>query len=149
MNRCASVGAIKALLQLPELNFVLNEHWLAMADEISQGRCYIKHLIPCLVQRSRSEASEAVKAIASVIRLDHNLESLWLSMRDCFTDEAVVALAEALTVNKTLRKITLRGVLSAPAYEAFCAMLRVNTSLALELPPFNHARSDGCALSRS
>jgi hypothetical protein len=58
-----------------------------------------------------------------------------------------VAVAEALTVNKTLRKIVLSPLLdteglgrqvqdadgdalSAPAsYEIFCSMLRVNTSL--------------------
>jgi hypothetical protein len=49
-----------------------------------------------------------------------------------------VALAEALTVNRTLRKIDLRhcqATLGAQAYDAFSAMLRVNTSLALKLPP--------------
>jgi hypothetical protein len=72
-----------------------------------------------------------------------------------FTDEAVVVLAEALTVNKTLRKITLYhepeypshqvqagDVLIAHTYDAHCAMLRVNTSLVLELPPFNDTSSD-------
>jgi hypothetical protein len=63
-----------------------------------------------------------------------------------------VALAEALTVNKTLRTITVETVqdaddllgdeLSAPAYEAFSAMLRVNTSLVLELPPFDDEFDD-------
>jgi hypothetical protein len=63
-------------------------------------------------------------------------------------------LAEALTVNKTLRKITLstivrpsrqvldRASLAAPAYEAFSAMLRVNMSLVLELPPYEPTDAD-------
>jgi hypothetical protein len=70
-------------------------------------------------------------------------------MENGFTDEAGVALAEALTVNKTLREIQLCAYdvftgtplpnpdsLGAQAYETFSAMLRVNTSLVLELPPF-------------
>jgi hypothetical protein len=67
--------------------------------------------------------------------------------RTVFTDEAGVALAEVLTVNTTLRRLTVstdsfhyqadnRVLLGVPAYEAFSAMLRVNTSLILELPPF-------------
>jgi hypothetical protein len=62
-----------------------------------------------------------------------------------------VALAEALTVNKTLRIITLylparcwedADVLCAAAYDAFSAMLRVNTSLVLDLSPFDYGASD-------
>jgi hypothetical protein len=65
-----------------------------------------------------------------------------------------VALAEALTVNKTLRKITLsdakvspfpmrnRASLDAPAYEAFSAMLRVNTSLIMDVTAFEIAGTD-------
>jgi hypothetical protein len=43
-----------------------------------------------------------------------------------------------LTVNTTLRRITLylHTRLSAPAYDAFSAMLRVNTSLVLDLSQF-------------
>jgi hypothetical protein len=75
-------------------------------------------------------------------------------MENDFTDEAGMALAEALTVNTTLRNITLcskvrtinevpnEAKLGAPAYEAFSAMLRVNTSLRLELPPFDDAGGD-------
>jgi hypothetical protein len=59
-------------------------------------------------------------------------------------NEAVVALAAALTVHTTLRRITLylhprrraQDTLSAPAYDTFSAMLRVNTSLVLDLSPF-------------
>jgi hypothetical protein len=90
-----------------------------------------------------------VKAVASALRTDHNLESLVLRMENGFTDEAGVALAEALTVNKTLRKINLNAEptfpdeplpntdeLGVPAYKAFSAMLRGNTSLKLDFPPF-------------
>jgi hypothetical protein len=60
-------------------------------------------------------------------------------------------LAAALTVNTTLRRITLylrrrrcwlQDSLSAPAYEAFSAMLRVNTSLVLNLSPFEDTGAD-------
>jgi hypothetical protein len=53
-------------------------------------------------------------------------------------NEAVVMLAAALTVNTTLHRITLylHPALSALAYDAFSAMLRVNTSLDLSLSPF-------------
>jgi hypothetical protein len=70
------------------------------------------------------------------------------------TDEAGVALAEALTVNKTLRDIVFTAPpvfigdpllnpheLGACAYNAFSTMLRGNTHLTVELPPF---RSAGC-----
>jgi hypothetical protein len=65
-----------------------------------------------------------------------------------------VALAEALTVNKTLRSIILDAepvtlgtfnkiaTFGCQAYEAFSAMLRVNTSINLEFPPFDDASGD-------
>jgi hypothetical protein len=159
----ASASAMKTLLQLPKdtrLTLVLNtEHWLAVADGIGQGHCNIKNLYLALqLQSSNSKDTEAVKAIASAIRLDCNLEHLSLEKENAFTDEAGVALAEALTVNKTLHNITLSfeplsigqvrdaaadaDTMSAPAYNAFSAMLRINTSLRLKLPPFNDAVSD-------
>jgi hypothetical protein len=94
---------------------------------------------------------EAIKAVASAIRLDCNVENLTLETEEGFTAEACVAVAEALTVNKTLRKITLSGFLyevntqfslGVQACEAFNAMLRVNTNLVLELPPFEY-RGEG------
>jgi hypothetical protein len=99
------------------------------------------------------DATEAVKAIASAIRLDQNLEHLTLEVEEDFTDEAGVALAEALTVDTTLRTITVsaestlyrvhnKAPLGAQAYEAFSAMLRVNASLNLELPAFRSAGAD-------
>jgi hypothetical protein len=85
-----------------------------------------------------------MQAIASVILLDRNLKNLILMMESGFTNEAGVVLAEALSVNKTLRWIVLaidcfpprpnRDELGAPAYEVFSAMLRGNTSIKLELP---------------
>jgi hypothetical protein len=81
-------------------------------------------------------------------------------MESGFTDEAGVALAEALTLNKTLRSVALYRVVltnigdpncqgrnaanfGAPAYEAFSAdMLRINTSLKLKLPPLDTAGGD-------
>jgi hypothetical protein len=86
-------------------------------------------------QSSLSEGTEVIKAVARAIRLDLKLEYLYL--RIVFPDEAGVALAEALTVNTTLRKFDLRhckAILVAQAYEAFSAMLRINTCLVLELP---------------
>jgi hypothetical protein len=142
---CASTDAIKTLLQLPNttkltLNLTIKEHQLAVADEIGQGHCNIKHLSLLMFQKPSSETTEAIKAIASAIRLNRNLESLVLhQVNNDLTDEAGVAFAEALTVNRTLREIILSGhknTLSTRAYDAFSAMLRVNTSLILELPPF-------------
>jgi hypothetical protein len=146
---CDITGAIKNLLQLgpaTELRLVLEtDQSFAVADAIRQGHCNIKHL--CL-DMFLSSSSEAIKAIASAIRLDRNLESLRLLTMNDFTHEAGVALAEALTVNKTLHKISLSlepafggqvqdaDEMSAPTYEAFSTMLRINTSLILELPPF-------------
>jgi hypothetical protein len=51
-----------------------------------------------------------------------------------------VALAEALTINKTLCKIVLSRAttVGSKTYEAFSAMLRVNTNLVLKLPPFEY-----------
>jgi hypothetical protein len=154
-TRNASAGAMKALLQLPkDTDLTLyqsnKEHWLAVADEIRRGRCNIKHLSLIRHQSSSSESTEAVKAIASALRLDRNLEFLDLQLSIDFTNEAGVALAEALTVNKTLRRIVLRpslqsqdvDAMSASVYEAFCAMLRVNKYLVLKLPLFNNTSGD-------
>jgi hypothetical protein len=154
-TRLASADAMKTLLQLPkDTELVLEtDHWLAVADEIRQGRCNIRRLyLEMYRTSSSSKTTEAVKAVASAIRLDYNLESLYLQMENDFTDEAGVALAEALTVNKTLRKITVfvppsrqlqdADALRAPAYDAFSAMLRVNTSLVLKLPPFDDSVGD-------
>jgi hypothetical protein len=133
---------------------VNTEHWLAVADEVRLGRCHVQTLILGMLQGASSEASEAVKALASAIQLDRNLEHLTLIMENGYTDEAGVALAEALTVNKTLRKINLsatlrlghqvqnKATLGVQAHGAFFAMLRVNTSLVLELPPFDDAVGD-------
>jgi hypothetical protein len=99
-----------------------------------------------MAQSTPFEATEAVKAVASAIREDRHLGALVLKMEDGFTDEAGVALAEAMKVNKTLRVIRLddtvfasdpvhnKASLGAQAYKAFSAMLRVNTSLILKLP---------------
>jgi hypothetical protein len=155
---CASADATRTLLQLPE-DAVLAlsvdmEHWLAVADGIGQGHCNIKSLSLLLLQSfqsSRSKDTEAVKAIASAIRLDRNLEHLELQMNNDFTDEAGMAMAEALTINTTLRNITLSAdiyyvgndpAFGATVYEAYSAMLRVNTSLVLEFPLFDDACGD-------
>jgi hypothetical protein len=149
MTQCASAGAMKTLLQLPEdtsLALALKpEHWLAVADGSNS-----KYLSLVILQGQSSEGTEAVKAIACGIRLNRNLERLTLKILNSdFADEAAVALAEALTVNKGVRRITLdflqprswaqdEDILSAPAYDAFSAMLRVNTRLVLDISPFGH-----------
>jgi hypothetical protein len=79
--------------------------------------------------------------------MDHNLKHLTLEMENGYNDEAGVALAEALTVNQTLREIILsvipsrgdhyvynKASLGDQSYKAFSAMLRVNTNLLLDLP---------------
>jgi hypothetical protein len=148
-TRCASADAMKNLLQLQsttELLLVLTpDHWLAVADEIRRGHCNVQRLNLILALSSTSGATEAVKAVASAIRLDQNLEHLTLIVEDGFTDEGCVALAEALTVNKTLRKMTLSSgatTFGAHVYEAFSAMLSVNTNLVLELHPFEYDGAD-------
>jgi hypothetical protein len=151
MTKYASSNATKNLLQLrsaTNLYLVLGkEHWLAVADEIRQGRCNVQRLSLSMVQCARSEATEAVKAVASAIRLDRNLEHLHLLTQSGFTDEAGVALAEALTVNTTLRQVKFSAAshqttFGAQSYEAFAAMLRVNANLILELPRFVTAVPD-------
>jgi hypothetical protein len=156
VTNCASGGSMKSLLQLPKDTALAlwetnKEQWLAVADGIRQGQCNIKSLLLSRLPQSTSpQATEAVKAIASAIRLDHNLEHLTLHINDDITDEAGVVLAEALTVNKTLRKLTLSGssqvnnnaTFGAPVFDAFSAMLRLNTSLVLKLPPFDDAAGD-------
>jgi hypothetical protein len=153
ITKFASADAIRNLLQLPtdtDLRLALApDQWLAMADEIRLGRCLIKKLHLRMYRSSASQATEAVKAVASAIREDYHLEFLMLQMEDGFTDEAGVALAEALTTNKTLRMLLLddfvassdpshtKASLGAQAYEAFGAMLRVNTSIKLKLPTFD------------
>jgi hypothetical protein len=153
MTKYASHAAMKRMLQLTpatELRLILHlDQWLAVTDEIRQGRCNVQKLTLGMFHVTRSETTEAIKALASAMRLDRNLKHLQLRMENGYTDEAVVALAEALTLNKTLLKITLsvthvfpgnplpnRDALGAQSYEALAAMLRVNTNLRLGLPPF-------------
>jgi hypothetical protein len=62
-------------------------------------------------------------------------------MEDAFTDEAGVALAEAMTINKTLHRLLLddrlfesdtvrtKAIWGAQIYKAFGAMLHFNTSI--------------------
>jgi hypothetical protein len=157
MTEFASADAIRNLLQLPtdiDLRLALTPNqWLAVADEIRLGRCLIKNLNLDMFLTSRSEATEAVKAVAGALREDRHLECLALRMEDGFTDEAGVALAEAVTMNTTLRILLLddlvvsdpaptKASLGAQAYEAFGAMLRVNTSIKLDLPTFDDALGD-------
>jgi hypothetical protein len=157
ITECASADTLRNLLHSPmttTFHLLLNtEQWLAVADEIRLGHCNLKNLtldFPSCA--SSDEATTAVKAIANAIRQDENLESLELRMDHGVTDEAGVSLAAALTVNKTLHKIVLgltfydtnvvRATLGTQGYEAFSAMLRVNTSLTLELPPLDAAGGD-------
>jgi hypothetical protein len=158
LTRCASADAMENLLQLQsstELSLALetDQQWLAVADEVRRGRCNIQTLQFAMFPATASEATEAAKAIASAIRLDRNLEVIALQMENGFADEAGVALAEALPVNKTLRKIhlsirpvftgnPLQNLDALGAYEEFVAMLRGNTSLVLTLPPFRSAGGD-------
>jgi hypothetical protein len=162
-TKCASSNAVRNLLRsltLTNLHLQLNkEHWLVVADEIGQGRNKIGVLVLSMPEGTSNEATEAVEAIASAIASaipqDRTLKSLELRMENGFTDEAGVALAKALTVNKTLRGFKLtdsvhtsdqtqnKASLGAQAYEAFSTMLRVNTSLlTFELPPLDTAGGD-------
>jgi hypothetical protein len=136
------------------------DRWLAVADEIQRGSCDLQKLTLTMFEFELASsvatetAAEAVKEIASAIRQDRNLKCLELRMDNSFTDEAGVALAEALTVNETLQKVVLvdarsisprrrnAATFGVPAYEAFSAILRVNTSLKLKLPPLGTAGGD-------
>jgi hypothetical protein len=140
LTKYASADAMKnLLLQLTsttKLHLVLEmDQLLAAADEIRLGHCS-KTLTLTMPSATRSEATEAFKVLASTIQLICNLKRLNLSVVGSGpTDEAFVGLAEALTVNTTLRMIGLfRTVHGFQSYEAFAKMLRVNTSLILELP---------------
>jgi hypothetical protein len=158
ITKYASVDAMKSLLHQCRRTtnlrlFLKTEHWLAVADEIRHGRCNVQKLtlgMFALFEGARSEATEAVQAVANAIRLDHNVEELSLQMENGFTDDAAVALAEALNVNNTLcllhlvaksvftpgiNQILFIDTLGSPAYDAFSVMLRVNTSLVLKLRP--------------
>jgi hypothetical protein len=142
MTKCATTDTIQNLLQLPpstELELVLKmEKYSAVADEIRRGRCNVQTLTLIMPSDIRS-ATGAIKALASAIQLDCNLERLNLQVGGHYaTDEAFVALAEALTVNTTLRMIKLsESVHGFQSYDAFAKMLRINKKLVLELPPIN------------
>jgi hypothetical protein len=153
MTKYASADAMKNLLQLTpatKLYLVLEmDQLLAVADEIRQGRCKIKYLGLHMHQGSISDATEAVKIVANAIRFDSILEHLVFKMENGVTGEAAVALAEALMVNTTLRVVTVSdNTLGAQAYEAFAAMMRVNTSLVLEVPQVPPFRTPGAGDER-
>jgi hypothetical protein len=150
-SKQATSDAVRNLLELPkDTNLALAvemDVWLAVADEIRLGHCRVETLNLWMFRGSSPEATEAVKALANAIREDHNLVRLGLCIDSGFTDEAGAALAEALTVNKTLSKVSLavsmrpsfrvrhKANLGVHAYEAFGAMLRANTNLCLSVPP--------------
>jgi hypothetical protein len=150
------LDAMRNLLQLPTATYLLLtmdiDQWCAVVDEIRCGHCHVQDL--GLVMRQAAATSEVIQAAASAIsaiqQLDYgpssngNLEHLTLGVEGGFTDETGVALAQALTVNQTLRTIALTEATNfgVPAYVALSAMLRVNTSLVLELPPLENADAD-------
>jgi hypothetical protein len=126
---------------------------VAGSEKTSRLHIIVQRLTLAVPPRSSSEAAEALHAVASAIQLDRNLADPTLKMEDGFADKAGVALTEqALTVNTSLRRIILsttvrpdhqartRATLGAPAFRALRAMLRINTSLVRNLPPFE---SDG------
>jgi hypothetical protein len=128
---------------------------MAVTDEIQHGRCNVQKLALVRLRKTRSETTEAANAVASAIRWDCNLKHLVLQMENGLTDEAGVALAEALTVNKTLHKFTFSAnavftnvplpntdELGASSYETFSAMLCCNTIINLKLPPFHYTGGD-------
>ncbi len=127
----------QSLLQLQSaayLRLVLEtERWLAVTDEIRRGRCNVQRLFLTILEATKSKAIEAVKAVASAIQIDENLEYLSLQLEDVISDEAGVALAEALTVNKTLRK--MRSVVNA----AFTVNPPFSNTDALGAPPIRHS----------
>jgi hypothetical protein len=141
---CASADAIRNLLHLRQGTILHLEiepdHWMTVAEEILQGRCRVRGLVLEMYRGSSERDTAAVKAIAEAIRRDDNLEGLFLIMRRSsnFSNDAIVALAEALTVNTRLHVVRLHDTygLGAPAYEAFGAMHRVNTNISLELSPY-------------
>jgi hypothetical protein len=136
-----SAGAIRKLMQLRSgtiLHLTIEaDHWMVVADEIRQGRCRLRGLVLSIYGGYSDRATASVKAIATAIRRDDNLEGLFLIMNNLLSNEASVALAEALTVNTKLRVVRLADTdaLGAPAYQAFRAMHRVNTNVNLELSP--------------
>jgi hypothetical protein len=97
MTKCASADAMENLLQLrpaTKLHLYLEtEHWLAVANGIREGRCNIKQLYLELPLISNSKATEAVKALASAIQMDCNLEHLGLETENGFrvTDPALIS----------------------------------------------------------
>jgi hypothetical protein len=149
ITKCASTDAMKNLLQLQrdtDLHLVLEfDQWLAVTDEIRLRRCNVQTLTLQMLKTTRTEATEAVEAVASALRV-YRIDSLVLRMVNGFKDEAEVALAEALTVNKTLRKIDLNNevVFAEDPFsnQAFSTMLRGNTSIKLELPPIHSIGGD-------
>jgi hypothetical protein len=78
LTKYASTDAMRYLLQLKpttELRFLVElDQWLAVADEIRRGRCNVERLTLTILQVTRSEATEAVKAVASAIQIDRNLD---------------------------------------------------------------------------
>jgi hypothetical protein len=74
MTECASAEALRNLLHTPRLTSLslkLNtEHWLAVANEIQHDRNKIRVLGLAMFEGTSSEATAAVKAIASAIRQD-------------------------------------------------------------------------------
>jgi hypothetical protein len=159
MTEYASADAIKNLMRLQsatDLHLMLKkENWLAVADEIRRGRCNVRLLNLGMFTGALSDVMEVAKSVASAIQLDQKMEHITLRNNNGFTDEAGVALAEALTVNKNLRQVDLlaklfrtsrsvhnKATLGVQSYKAFSAVLRANTSLVLNLPAFETAGAD-------
>jgi hypothetical protein len=78
-----------------------------MTNEIRRNRRNVRRLDLYVLQCAESNATEAVKAVASTIQMDCDLEDLFLQLENGFSNEAGVAMMEALTVNIILRKIII------------------------------------------
>jgi hypothetical protein len=126
------------------------DSWLVVANEIQNGRFRLQKLVLTRTRVSSTLAtSDAIDAIIEAIEQDSSLEHLTLRSTTGFTDEMGVALAKALTVNTTLRGISVvdeydlfdnlepehpRSAFGAKAFKALASMLKTNTKVEIDLP---------------
>jgi hypothetical protein len=82
-TKCGSADAVKtATVAVGRRVEFSTEHWSAVTDEIRRNRCNIQRLDLYVHQRAESNATEAVKTVASAIQMYYNLEHFFLKMEN-------------------------------------------------------------------
>jgi hypothetical protein len=129
------------------------DEWLVVANELQQNTACLKELV-LSSHFTKSDTNKAIGALATAIQQDEHLVRLRLEMCNGYTDDAGVALAEAMRLNTVLRHVDLdenggcgeasgdtRNTMGCTAYKALTAMAVTRSDLKLGVPVVDKSAS--------